>query len=224
MLLLENPRKRRRSKRRASSPRRRKASRRRRNPVGTLAAAANPRRRRRSSRRRATSRRRRRNPFAKIGGGGAIGRGLGIVAAEVVGDLVTRVAWRFGLSRIVPAAVGKDRGLAFARIGLGLAAPFINKFLPLPLGLKRDMAAVNIASGVIALTMAMRSRVLTQTGLAGVGDYVTAEGLSGDYGVLGQDDEETFMLGQDSGVLGDYVTAEGLSGHDGDYEGSAYAG
>lgn len=200
------------SKRRRSSSRRRKSrTRRRRNP----AVLMNPRRRRRStSRRRTSSRsrrrtyRRRRNPF-KLPGGGTMKRtlmaGVGLAGGEIAGDLLSRVAIKFGAGKLldivkVPANVRAP----MLRIAVGLFGGRLLKMLKVPSAITSSFGAVNVASGLLSLTSTMRSQAYARVGL---GDYELADVLVGD-------DDETeeilelgdVLVGEDG--MGDYELAD----------------
>lgn len=237
-LLLENPRRR---GRRRTPPRgaggrfRKKASskRRRRNPG--VVTTANPRRRRRRRRttvaaaprrrraspRRKTTRRRRRNPGlgAILGGRGewarAFNRGGQILVGEFVGDAVTRMATKFGGAnllaqlRIPPQFIQPT-----LRVAVGLLAPPLLKMAPRMFkpDFRATFAAVNVASGLIGLTMNLRTQLFSAAGLSdasvayhlsdwetasgGVGDWETASGGVGGY-------ELADGYGPPAGVLGE---------------------
>jgi hypothetical protein len=197
-IYLENPKRRRRRSRRRSA--RSSRRRRRRNPA-TYPFAPNPRRRRRGGRRRRSSGRRR-NPAGFFGGGGGIMRtvneGFGIFAAELAGDLVVRGINKFvGLQRWLPAALA-GQAPSVVRILVGLAADPLLRMVGIREGFRRQIAAVNIASGIIGLTYPLRQQTFAAVGLSGLADYET----------IGQDEEDHY------GLLGDYETV-------GAYEGEA---
>jgi len=197
------------SRRRRSSARRRRSRSRRRNPE----LLVNPRRRRSTRRRRASSRRRgrrsyRRNPFAFASKGGNIKRtlmaGLGLAGGEIAGDLVSRVAIKVGAGRLfdmvrVPAGVRAP----LLRIAVGLFASPLLKMLRVPAAITGSFGAVNVASGLLALTSNVRSQTFQRVGL---GDYELADVLVGD-----DDGDEILELGDvlvgDDG-MGDYELAD----------------
>ena len=237
-LLLENPRRRRRRKkaaRRRSPVRRRR--RRRRNP-GALTTVANPRRRRRRRTRRRTRRRsvgRRRNQF--LPGRGELTRafrkGTQILVAEFVGDVLARVGTKFGMGRILTQMrVPAQMTVPATRIAVGLLGPAVLRMLPGRLfnpSFREMFAAVNVASGLIGLTMNMRQQAFSAMGLAdyadlglydwetasgGVGDWETADDGVGDweladddmppYGVLGDGPPAGVLDYDDTGVMSHY--------------------
>lgn len=187
-LLLENPRKRRRRK---ASGRRRKASGRRRRSrrAVTVAVAANPRRRSRRRRNPFGRRRRagrRRNPFGGMTSGLAptFKRAIGLTLGEVMGDALSRVVSKFtpfGKSAMQAAGV---------RIAVGLFGSPLLRMLKVPAGIRSDFGAVNVASGIIGLTGALRQQVFSKVGLA---DYELADYELADYELAG---------GPPAGVLG----------------------
>lgn len=249
-LLLENPRKRRRSRRR-TPPRgaggrfrkRASAKRRRRNPGAVTTANPRPRRRRRAAaaaapkRRRATTRRkatrRRRNPNGFLGRRGewtrAFNRGGQILVGEFVGDAVTRLATKFGGAnmlaqlRIPPQFVQPT-----LRIAVGLLAPPLLKMAPrlFKPDFRATFSAVNVASGLIGLTMNLRTQLFSTMGLSdatvayhlsdwetasgGVGDWETASGGVGGYELAND-------YGPPAGVLGHYDEAPDRGVLDYDY-------
>ena len=171
------------SRRRRSSARRRRSSRRRRkNP----ALIMNPRRRRRSARRTRRSRSRRRsysrNPFRLSMGGGGIKRtlmaGLGLAGGELAGDLLSRAAIKVGAGKLFDAVkVPTNVRAPLLRIAVGLFAGPLLKMARVPSAITQSFGAVNVASGLLALTAGMRQQVL---GKVGLGDYELADVLVGD--------------------------------------------
>lgn len=196
------------SKRRRSSSRRRKSRRsRRRNP----AVLVNPRRRRRSSsRRRASSHRRRRsygrhrrNPF-KLGGGNlkhTVMAGVGLAGGEIAGDLISRVAIKFGAGKLFDVAkVPTSVRAPLLRIAVGLFAGRLLKMLKVPASITSSFGAVNVASGLLSLTSNMRATTFARVGL---GDYELADVLVGD-----DDENDDIELGDVLVGMGDYELAD----------------
>lgn len=194
-LLLENPRKRRRRRARRR-PTRRKARRRsprrrtRRRSRSTTITVRNPRRR---SRRRAAAR--------GIFGGlqQALTGGVSIASADFAGDLLTRAIVRFTpVLNFIPG--GRP---AWVRIGLGFLADPLLKFVNVPSRWRKLIGSVNVASGIVGLTMPMRLNLWGQLnlrygGMQGLGDWETVG--QGDYGVLGRIPASPY------GMLGDWET------------------
>lgn len=237
-LLLENPKKRRRKTRRKTArrrttrpsarPRKRRSTRRRRNPGAVTSVATNPRRRRRSraSTRRRRSSGRRKNQFAVLGDmQRTLTRGTQILGAELAGDVLSRAASKFGLATLLAnMRVNPAWAPSVGRIIVGLFGGPILKMLPVKMLSNADFratfGAVNVASGLIGLTMNMRMQLLRTIGLSGMdlaeyeyademGDWEEAEpeyqgnvmlGQPPPYGVLGQDEPP-------AGVLGGYELA-----------------
>lgn len=237
-LLLENPRRRRRRrtpprtksgrfrKRRSSSTRRR-----RRNPsrVSYSAPARRRRRRtttrRRSSPRRRTYRRRRRNPGLLPGRTmlqRTFRKGTQILVAEFTGDVLARVATKFGMGNVLTMMrVPPEMTVPATRIAVGLLGPPVLKMLPGRLfsaSFREMFAAINVASGLIGLTQNIRAQAFAAMGLASYGgsvglyDWETADGGVGDYeladyappyGVLGEAPPPG-VLDYDAGVMAGY--------------------
>lgn len=117
----------------------------------------------------------------------AVGPAVNLVLAEVVGDVATRAALKFGAGSLLGRFLSPDKQLPFLRLVLGTIAMPIMRMLPLPASIKTAFPAMNIASGIIGITYWMRQQLLNQTGLSDyeVADYVTLPALSGpDYGVM----------------------------------------
>jgi len=142
---------------------------------------------------------------------GAVRKGGQILVAEFAGDLVTRLVGKFMGPTLMnipmnPALLGP-----IVRMAVGVFAPPLMKMVA-PKLMKRDFrqmfAAVNVASGLMGLTMRIREQTFAALRLPS-----SAETLAGYYGppagVLGN------YYGPPAGVLGDWVTAE--PGGVGDY-------
>jgi len=181
--------------------------------------AYNPRRRASSKRRRTT--RRRRNPGILPARGevtGAIRKGGQILVAEFAGDLATRVVGKFAGTWLMSIPMRAEFLAPVVRMVVGVGLPPLMKNFA-PKLFKREFrqmfAAVNVASGLMALTSGFREQAFGALKLP-----ASTETLAGYYGppagVLGD------YYGPPSGVLGDYVTAD--PGGLGDYVTAAPGG
>ena len=221
-VFLENPRRgrggrfvkgKRRTKARKASKRRRSSSRRKQSRIArrgrrvraVTTLVANPRRRRRSTRSSKRRRSTRRNPFRMIPGGNikrTVGAGLGLAAGEFAGDLLTRVAIKVGDGRLLDVAkVPNAIRSPLLRIAVGLFAAPLLKMLRLPSAVTAGFGAVNVASGILGLSGAMRSRTFSAVGL---GDYELADVLVGD----DDDDGDGDSVGDVLVGVGDYELAD----------------
>ena len=235
-LLLENPTRRRRNRQRtpprgaAGRFRKRRSTRRsrRRNPSAVTVANPRRRRRRRSVARRRSPRRRRRNPrrLGILPGRGemqrAFRKGGELLVGEFVGDVLARVATKFGVGRLLTQMrVPAEMTVPATRIAVGLLGPAVLRFAPRMFkpSFREMFAAVNVASGLIGLTMNMRTQAFSAMGLAdyedlglydwetaenGVGDWETADDGVGDYELA--DAPPAGILGEapPAGILEDY--------------------
>lgn len=211
-----------RRRRRSSARRRSSRRRRRRNPAAVM--LGNPTRRRRTRRSRRASggfrrrRRARRNPFRLPGvGGGGIKRtllaGVGLAGGELAGDLLSRVALKFGAAKVLGAAkVPTNMQAPALRIAVGLFATPILKMLRAPSAITQNFGAVNVASGLLSLTAGIRQQTFSRVGL---GDYELADVL---VGFDNDDDDDVELLGDYE--LADYELAGDFSDQDfyGGYE------
>lgn len=138
------------------------------------------------------------------GGGGNIKRtlmaGLGLAGGELVGDLVARGALKVGVGKLFDVAkVPTNFRAPLLRVAVGLFAPRFLRMLKLPGAVMANFGAVNVASGVLALTAGMRQQALSKVGL---GDYELADVLIGD------DGDDVYEIGDyelaDYELAGDY--------------------
>lgn len=136
----------------------------------------------------------------------AFKRGTEILIGEFIGDAATRVAGKFGMSRLLQTMrVPPQFVLPVSRIGVGLLFPMLMKqFAPRMFkpSFRQTFAAVNVASGLIGLTNNIRNQAFNAMGLSeydmdlglvydgmydwetadgGVGDWETADGGMGGY-------------------------------------------
>ncbi|MEX2464718.1 MAG: hypothetical protein WD428_02465 [Gaiellaceae bacterium] len=124
-----------------------------------------------------------------------------LTIGELIGDMLARAAVKFTpLGRMT-------LGAPFVRIGVGLFAGPLLKMLKLPAGIRTNFGAINVASGIMGLTAAMRAKILQTVGLS---DYEFADYEFADYelagappagilgtpppGIFGDDDEEEITL------------------------------
>ena len=136
---------------------------------------------------------------------GAVQKGGQILIAEFAGDLVTRLIGKFAGPMLANIPMRPELLGPVIRMGIGVLTPPLMKMVA-PKFFKRDFrqmfAAVNVASGLMGLTMRMREQTFAALRLPSSSDT-----LAGYYGppagVLGN------YYGPPSGVLGDYVTADG---------------
>lgn len=195
--LMENPRRRRsrRGKRKASARKRRRS--RRRATTVTVRTNPAPKRRRRSRRsgRRRTSSRRRRNPAMLGGIAPALKRAGGLVLGDFLGDALTRVVGRFA------PQVRTGNMAPFARMAVGVFAEPLLRMARVPQMIRADFAAVNVASGLFALTANMRQRTMQAVGLSDyeLADYELAgappAGILSDYELAADEDDPIDLLG-----------------------------
>lgn len=138
---------------------------------------------------------------------GAVRKGGQILIAEFAGDLVTRLVGKFAGPMLLNVPLRPELLGPVVRMGVGVLAPPIMKAVA-PKLFKREFrqmfAAVNVASGLMGLTMRVREQTFAALKLPSssetLGNYYGPP-----HGVLGAGG----YYGPPSGVLGDYVTADG---------------
>lgn len=153
-----------------------------------------------------------------LGGGGlktTLARAASLTVGEFAGDIVSRLAAKFGAGKFLTSSMklSADQSLGVCRILAGIVALPLLRMARLPSIVTRDFSAVNVASGIIALTFPQRVQLLSKLKLTpaeiGLSDYETFMGLS-DY---------------QGGILSDYQIAGAGGGYsDGDLLGGDDAG
>ena len=121
-----------------------------------------------------------------------------LFAGELVGDALVRVANKVAGKAIAGLGAMAQPAL---RIGVGLLAAPLLRMAGLPARIRESFAAVNIASGLIGLTFAMRTQAFKAIGL---GEDETTNAMLGDYELAQEDELYDYELAEypPAGVLG----------------------
>lgn len=220
-ILLENPRGRRRSRRKArtasgrfrksaSNPKRRRRSRRR-NPAGIVAPVSRKRRRRSRKGRATASRRKSGGRVVSMGGiRSSMMAGGALFGGELLGDLLGRLAFKVGASKILAGVkIPADYQAGVVRIGIGMFASPLLRLAGIPASIRQGFSAINVASGLIGLTYKYRQQAFASAGLS---DYELAADMEDDDGdgnnvgdyELADDSNDPNLLGDapPAGILG----------------------